>query len=197
MLTQAKWLVAIGLGIGLVGCSSDRPHDYGRERPPVDSLTEGDVGLQSKDVVNASDTMARDLLADPELRASEFKWTMVVDRMEDRTIDHSFQPNFDIFLERLKVNLSKYGRGGVRLVDNRAKTNQLRSREWDGARDDFGQGSPGSAAASRTQPQYALYGKALDMPNRRTNYYMLEFTVTDMRSGEIVWTNAYEVKTAR
>ena len=95
------------------------------------------------------------------------------------------------------MKIAQYGRNGVQLVDNKAKTAQLRSRELDGARDDFGQGSPGSAALSRTQPNYALYGKALDMPNRRTNYYLLEFTVTDLRNGQIVWTNAYEVKVGR
>lgn len=32
------------------------------------------------------------------------------------------------------------------------------------------------------------------MPNRATSYFLCEFTLTDLRTREQVWTNAYEVK---
>ena len=44
---------------------------------------------------------------------------------------------------------------------------------------------------------YALSGKAYDLPNRGTNYYLLEFNLTDLRSGTVTWINKYEVKVAR
>ncbi len=47
------------------------------------------------------------------------------------------------------------------------------------------------------QPDYSLYGKVYDLPNRGTSYYMVEFTLTNFNTREQVWTNAYEVKVAR
>jgi hypothetical protein len=35
------------------------------------------------------------------------------------------------------------------------------------------------------------------MPNRGTSYYFCEFTLTNLRTRQQVWNNAYEVKVAR
>lgn len=189
-----KMLMAMGLLV-VAGCYSDRPHEYGQERPPVTDLDSRDRGLQSKDVVDASDSLAMDLLAAPELNASRTQWTLVVTGVENRTTDPQF--NYDIFIERLRVNLSRHGQGRIRLIENRDRANDLRNREWEGTRDDFGQGGGGGAGAGSVQPQYALYGKMMELPNRGTSYYMCEFNVTNMRTREQVWSRAYEVKVAR
>ncbi len=181
-------------GLMTVGCASDKPHDYGRQRPPVGELDDRDRGLQSKDVVSASDQMAQDMLADPQLNASRDRWMMVVDRVENRTTDRGF--DMDIFLERLRVNLARQGRGRVQLVENKAKLRELQSRELDSERDDFGQGGA-AQPVRRTQPDYALYARIMELPNRGTSYYLCEFTATDLKSGLQIWTNAYEVKVAR
>ena len=97
----------------------------------------------------------------------------------------------------MRSNLGQYGKGNVTLVENKAKLNQLRNKELDSPRgDEFGQGS-GGGGLGRIQPDFALYGKAFDLPNRGTNYYLLEFTVVSLRTGAQVWTNKYEVKAAR
>jgi hypothetical protein len=197
-MISAKILLGMGLLASVMGgCTRDEPHGYGQQRPPVDTIDERDRGLQSKDVVSASDLMARDLLADEGLRRANAQWVMVVDRFEDRTMDRRFNVNYDIFIERLRTNLGQQGKGSVTLVENKAKLNQLRNKELDGGRgDEFGQGS-GGGGLGRLQPDFALYGKAFDMPNRGTNYYLLEFTVVSLKSGAQVWTNKYEVKAAR
>jgi hypothetical protein len=177
----------------MVGCS-DKPHDYGRQRPPVEELDSRDRGLQSKDVVSASDKMAQDLLAAPELNSSRERWVMVVDHVENRTSDRGF--DMDIFLERLRVNLAKYGKGRVQLVENKTKLRELQSRELDSERDDYGQGAT-AAPRARLQPDYALYARIMELPNRGTSYYLAEFSASDLRNGQQVWTNAYEVKAAR
>src|SRR5215212_6270523 len=150
-----KGLILIGLvGVVMAGCTRDIPNDYGDARRPVDTLDERDRGLQSKDVVSASDLMARSLVADEALRRANAQWTMVVDRFEDHTIDRSFAVNYDIFIERLRTNLGRHGKGEVTLIENKAKLNQLRNKELDGGRDDFGQGG-GGGGASRVQPEFA------------------------------------------
>lgn len=202
---RKQWLTT-ALNLGLLasagtlaaGCSSDRPQEYGDRRPPVDQLADGNSGLQAKDVVTASELMARDLLANARLRQANEKWVMVVDRFEDRTLERHFNTNYDIFIERTRVKLAQLGQGTVALVENKARLANLRNRELDG-------GPDGSAPAdmARLQPDFALYAKAMDMPNRRTNYYLLEFTVVALkntpaaRAGEQVWTNAYEVQVER
>ena len=184
----------------LAGCASDRPHDYGDQRPPVDSVVGNDRGLQSKDVVAASDQMAQDLLASPDLNHSQNRWTMVVDHVDNETNNHRF--NLDIFLERLRVNLAKYGHDRVALIENKAKYHGLQSNELEGERegDQYQQGDTSGTAKPTyrgTQPDYSLYAKIMEMPNRGTDYFYCEFTVTDLRTREQVWTNAYEVRTDR
>src|SRR5437773_2423876 len=106
-----KFSVAVLMGLlAAAGCS----HEYKDERPPVTDLDKRDKGLQSKDVVEASDTMAMDLLALPEMNESKSRWLIVVDHIENRTVNERF--DLDIFLERLRVNLAKQGKGRVQLV---------------------------------------------------------------------------------
>ena len=190
------WMTTVALLTApLVAGCSDKPHRMGRERPPIDELYGEDRGLQSKDVVNASDQMAQSLLSDPRLNASDRQWVMVVDRVQMDAVDA--RSDLDIFLRRLKVNLDKYGKGRVTFVENRDQLRQLQSRELDSERDDFGQGSGPRPPAGRLQPDYGLYARVSDLPNRGTNYYFFEFTVTDLRSGIQPWTDAYEVRVRR
>src|SRR5438046_2677398 len=134
-----RFAMFAAMGLLALGCSHDRPHEYGEERPPVGELDARDKGLQSKDVVEASDRMAMDLLAMPEMNASKDRWLIVVDHIENRTSNARF--DLDIFLERLRVNLAKHGKGRVQLIENREKLHQLQSRELEQERDDFGQGA--------------------------------------------------------
>ena len=121
-MIRAKLLLSLGLVAGLIsGCTRDIPNEYGNQRPPVDTIDERDRGLQSKDVVSASDLMARDLLADEGLRRANAQWVMVVDRFEDHTVDRRFNVNYDVFIERLRTNIGQYGKGNVTLVENKAK----------------------------------------------------------------------------
>src|SRR5687767_13354431 len=97
------------------GCAKS----YEDVRPPVDQLDSRDSGLQSKDVVQASDQMAMDLLALPELNVSDKRWLIVVDRVENRTVNS--RSDLDVFLLRLKTNLARHGKGRVQLIENRDK----------------------------------------------------------------------------
>ena len=189
-------LATLTLGsILLTGCSPDRPDRYGEQRPPVDQLDNRDRDLQSKDVVAASDQMTASLLGDPALNADNKQWVMVVDRVDTSGV--GARQDLDIFLRRLRVNLARQGRGRVQLIENRDKLRELQSRELDGPADEFGQGPGPRPPAGRLQPDYSLYAKVSALPNRGTNYYFFEFTVTDLKSGTQPWTDAYEVRVER
>jgi PBP1b-binding outer membrane lipoprotein LpoB len=179
----------------VAGCGQDRPADYARQRPAVDQLDPRDRGLQSKDVVDASDSMAMSLLALPELNVSDRRWTVVVTGVRNQTT--SSRQNLDIFIQRLRVNLARHGRDRVQLIANRDAYREIQSRELESERDDFGQGAgkpaPGPAGI---QPDFGLEATATDLPNRGTDYYLFEFRLVDMRTRELVWTDAYEVRVA-
>lgn len=198
---------ALALGLfagvaGITGCSvDDRPHDYGQRRPDIYDLDDRDAGLQSRDVNIAADQMAADLLGDPELNESQERWTLVVQSMDDKTIDHKAGTDFDIFLQALRARLAKQGRGRIQLLMNRDEFYQKRGQELEGGGgggDEFGQTGGAAPQASRAiSPNFGLTGVARDMPRRGTNYYQLEFTIYDMRDRRVAWTGLYPVKVER
>lgn len=176
------------------GCSPS----YQDQRPPIDELDKRDRGLQSKEVVEASDQMAMDLLKLPELNDSRERWTIVTVPMSDKTSGRDFMGSYEVFIRRLRQDLARQGRGRVALVENRDTLYKLQDKELDKERDDFGQGAGGNpAAANRIQPDYSLKGTAYDMPNRGTNYYNVEFELVNLKTGVTEWTNAYEVRVSR
>lgn len=182
---------AIGLAtLAMVGCS----HDYGKVRPPVDELSDKGRGLQGKDVVSASDRMASELLASPALNSSKTQWTIVVDRVEN--LSSSQRGNLDIFLLRLRAKLSQLGQGRVTLIENKAKLNELQSRELDNPSDRFGQGGTASPLPGRLQPDYYLSAKLADLPSGEATYFLVDFTLSK-NDRTIPWEGIYEISTGR
>lgn len=170
------------------GCGS--PHTYDQDRPPTDSLVYGNEGLQAKDVTAATDHMATDLLALPELNGSDKKWTIVLTGVTNNSSDPTL--NYDIFSERLKSLLSGKGHGRVALIENKAQYHDLQNKELENTGD-------GSNHVAGVQPDYGLAIKVDDMPNRSSNYYLVNATLTNLKTREITWTAypPYEVQTAR
>jgi hypothetical protein len=189
----------------VVGCADhDRPSEYGRQRPPVDQLDSRDRGLQSADVVQASDKIVTQLLASPELRDSKKQWMLVVSGVEDHTHDRQFRSvDYGIFLDRLRSNISEQGRGLITLIENRDRFYDIRNRELEGGgrgeRDEFGQGegTSGRGAQGAISPDLGLYLTAVDMPNRGTTYYVMSYRVVNLHTRVQVFDGRYEVKVAR
>ena len=191
MFTGRKKLIGIGLLTVLMGCASDRPTDYGQRRPDVDSLHPDDGGLQSKDLLTATDAATADLLALPALNDSRTQWTIVASEVfENQT---SRRTPFNIFIDRLKTQVARQGHGRVQIIENKARFHGIQGNELEG-------GAPGPDSApfpAGIQPQFALYGKVAEMPNRATSTFRFEFNLTDLRNRTIVWTNEYIVKVER
>ena len=206
--SRSVWagLVAAVVGLaGLGGCAADtdRPSDYGRQRPPIDELDRGDVGLQAPDIRKAADEVTMSLLSLPELNDDPRRWTVVISGVEDRTNDRKFRNiDYNIFLEKLRTNLSRQGRGRISLIENRDRFYDTRARELESeleGGDEFGQGeSSGPARAERAiSPDFGLYATASDLPNRGTTYYLINFVVTNLKTREQVFVEDYEVRVNR
>ena len=198
LMSIVRTVLPAGLlvAVAAAGCAPS----YEDQRPPVDQLDKRDRGLQSKDVLEASDSLAMDLLSMPELNASREQWTIVFDRVEDMTRDNLFQGDYNIFLQRLQTNLARQGRGRIAVVENLNRFHDVRNRELEGGRgDEFGQGGGGGSGgpSGTLQPDFALYAKAMDLPGRGTTYYNLQFNLVDLHRRHIVWTGDYEVRVWR
>ena len=188
---------------GVLACSAaaceDKPHEYGQEEASggrCQTLMAA-KGLQSKDVMAASDQMAMELLALPALNQSQTKWTIVAEPMENQTIDQ--RQSLDIFIDRLKTQLYKEGGDRIALIENRDRFHDVQNKELEGtAGDEFGQGSgPTAAGSAGIQPQYALMGKMDELANRSVGFYHADFKLVDFKTREIVWTGQYEVNVKR
>jgi hypothetical protein len=184
--------VAMALG---VGCA-ERPHEYGQQRPPVQQLSEGNAGLQGKDIVSATDQMATDLLSVPELNSSAKQWTIVITNVENRSSNPNF--SYEAFSQRLRSRLAALGHGRVALIENRDKYRNLQSKELEpggegGGTNGMPPGGPG------INPDYGLYITIDEMPNRATSYYLITGTLTNLSTRQQVWVspNPYEVNTVR
>ena len=184
-----KGIVAVGLFASLaivaVGCSHDAPDRYGEQRPPVSEIDNRDRGLQSKDVVQATDQMAMSLLGDPAFNSSKDQWTIVVGNIRNESVNT--RQALDIFLERLRTQLYKHGKGRVTLIQNRAAYHDRQSSELE----------TDQAAPKGVQPDFQLDGVVSELPNRGTSYYYMSFSVNNMRDRTVAWTDAYEVRVAR
>jgi Peptidoglycan-synthase activator LpoB len=171
---------------------------YEDNRPPVDATVDGNTGLQAKDVGSATDHMAGDLLALPELNAADKKWTIVLTGVTNNTADPSFS-HYDVFSDRLRPLLLSKGHGRVALIENKAQYHAVQNQELEQPADNLGQGGGGSANPPGIQPDYGLTIKIDEMPNRATSYFLVTASLTDLRTRQVVWSNypPYEIQTAR
>jgi hypothetical protein len=196
---MAKAALPAALVAGAAGCYTDKPHGYGQERPSVYDIDNRDRGLQSKEVNESADQMAADLLSLPALNRSREQWTIVTTPVDDQTLDRHGRANYNIFIQALQDRLARQSEGRVTLIANRNDFYKKRSDELEGGgRDEFGQtGGDTPGAGDAISPDYSLDGVVMDMPNRGTNYYQIQFRLTNLRNRTIPWNRVYSVKVAR
>jgi hypothetical protein len=192
---QMVWVLSGIVSMLALGCGSS----YSDQRPDVNTLSQNDAGLQSKDVVACTDQLVADLLSSPKLNNSPTQWTLVVQSMQDETTDRQFSTNYNIFIESLRSAISEKAEGRIQLIENKATFEGIRGQELEGGNaDPYGQGGGGANAnPSAINPDYALYGKAIDMPNRSTNFYLLQFNIVNLHTRTQDWSRTYQVKVAR
>lgn len=190
----------LALTLGQTGCNStprNEGESSGRMDPTSDADSEsGGRDLRSADLVAATDRMAEDMARrlDINNRASPPK--IFVGEIENRT--SSPEQNYQVFLQRLRAQLNSSGaRHGMVFIRERGFVEDQRNREY--GNDD----ASSTAAAYKSNADYVLTCEVFDLPNRGTNYFLLDYQLVQLRdatsgpdvgAGVIVWENKYEVK---
>jgi hypothetical protein len=187
LMATASVVMVLGLG----GCAS---HGYGYYRPGVSQFVPGDTGLQSRDLVDMTDKLAADLLKIPQIANNPNKVVIQVTSIRNQT--STPWQNDQIYLARMRTLLAKYAGNEIAFTLPPQQLAQIQQETLGGSTGGFEQGSRGAAPTSgRLIPQYALTGVFYDLPNSATTYYLCEFQLVDIRTGQLIWDGKYEVRT--
>ncbi|MDB5798249.1 MAG: hypothetical protein JWP36_2151 [Paucimonas sp.] len=157
------------------------------------------VGVEGQDIVSMTDQMIRDMLAEPFFAANGKRPRVVVD--SQYFVNESSQAiNKNIITQRLMVNLNRAAKNKMQFVNrqNTAMVEQERALKRSGTTD------TGTRGLTRAQlgVDYRLSGRISSLDSRNVKsgmvqrYTQISFEMTDVESGEIVWTGMYELTRA-
>lgn len=188
----------------IAGCQTNPPlqNATGVSSMEVDSSRKGPVsgvGVEGQDIVSMTDAMMRDMLAE-QIFADTGKRPRVIIDSQYFVNESSQAINKNIITQRLLVNLNRAARSKMQFINrqNSAMVEQERELKRSGTVDS---GTTGLTKA-QAGADYRLSGKinSLDSRNVKTGmvqrYTQISFEMTDLESGEIVWTGIYEFSRA-
>ena len=153
------------------------------------------VGVESQDILAMTDQMMRDMLAE-QIFADTGKRPRVIIDSQYFVNESSQAINKNLITQRLMTNLNRAARTRMQFVNrqNTAMIEQERALKRSGTTD---VGTTGLAKA-QLGADYRLSGKigSLDSRNTKTGmvqrYTQIAFEMTDLETGEIVWSGIYE-----
>ncbi len=190
-------LFTIAAGIILAGCASAgvrNPSGVPVTRMGADE--QGFVagtGVESQDLVNVTDKMARSILSIPQIANAQGTPRVVLDPVKNNT---RFPINKDMFLTRIRVELNSQARGKVLFLarERMAALEHERDLKQSGAVTS----SSDPRAVEFKGADFFLTGQ-LDSLTSRTSagtsdYVLYTFQLIDARTSDIVWEDKAEVK---
>lgn len=169
----------------------------------VDTTRQGPVsgvGVEGHDIATMSDVMVRDILSDDAfmaLIASGKRPVITVDG-EDFVNASSQAFSKDMITTRLRSNLQRASKN--KLTFTTRKDKDFQSNEKERALKRSGVVDTGTRGLARAQRgvDFRLGGEIQSLDSRSTSTGMIqrttqiEFKITDIETGELVWTNIYE-----
>lgn len=181
----------------LAGCASapaSRPVTY--QDTSSAGIVSG-VGVESQDIVSVSDTMVRDLLANPSIMQFSKPPRIIMDGEYFRN-DSSQPINKNLMIDRLKINLQRASQGRLLFVsrENAGMVAKERELKREGLTDTGTTGLTRAMAGA----DFRLSGRisTLDARSKATGmverYTQISFELIDLESGISVWANMYEFK---
>jgi hypothetical protein len=189
----------------LAGCQPPRGDTGGRVDPVRTTPAErNDARVGTPSLFEFSDQVAQQLAADmsqiPELNG-QYRATVVFGDIVNKTSIVSTN-DFEAFRTRIRGRLmqSRSVLQNVRFVENKQRADDLIRRESSTGGDLLQEGKRRERADLDPQYTYFLNGDMyrVERGGNVVNTYLMNFNLTNMDTGEIIWTNApYEVKQAR
>lgn len=161
-------------------------------RPDEKGFVQG-TGIESNDLVNVTDKMARSILAIPQIARAQVPPSVVLEPVVNNT---RFPINKDIFLTRIRTQLNSKAAGQVSFLDREMMKTLERERELKRSGQVTASADPRPVEFGGAD--YFLTGK-LDGLTTRTSagtsdYVLYSFRLTDARTSRIVWEDSAEVK---
>lgn len=164
-----------------------------------------DARVNTASLFEFSDQVAQQLSADlsqvPELN-DQYRATIVFGDIVNKTTIVSTN-DFEAFRTRIRSKLMQ-SRGhvlkNVQFVENKARADDLIRRETGSSGDLLQEGTRQERAPLNAEYTYFLNGNMyrVERGGNTVNTYLMNFELTNMKSGAIIWTNEpYEVKQVR
>jgi penicillin-binding protein activator len=188
----------------LAGCQTNPPvqNSAGVSSMEVDPSRKGPVsgvGVEGQDIIAMTDSMMRDMLAEQIFQDGSKRPRVIID--SEYFVNESSQAiNKNIITQRLMVNLNRAAKAKMQFINrqNTAMIERERQLKRSGTTD------IGTTGLTKAQAgaDYRLSGKinSLDSRNVKTGliqrYTQISFEMTDLESGEIVWSGIYEFSRA-
>ena len=151
------------------------------------------TGVESQDLVVVTDKMARSILGIPQIAQARIAPSVVLEPVVNNT---RFPINKDIFLTRLRSQLTSKAAGRVSFLDREIM--KTLERERDLKRSGQVTASSDPNAVEFGGADYFLTGKLEGLATRTSqgtgDYILYSFRLTDARTSRIVWEDSYEIK---
>jgi len=153
----------------------------------------GGTGVESQDLVQVTDKMARSILDTPQIKNANGTPRVVLDPVLNET---RFAINKDIFLTRIRTSLNRNARGRVIFLARERMQTLEREQQL----------KQSGAVTSSSDPNvvefkgadFFLTGKLQGMTTRTSkgvsDYVLYSFQLIDARTSDILWEDSAEVK---
>lgn len=166
--------------LGTLGCGENTAVSHGKS-----------TALDSANLVEMTEDMTAKILADPEVQSElskKGKLKIVIQPVENRMVGEVLPRGAkEAYVARLRSLLQERAPEKFAWVMNRDNWYAIRDKELDRGPD-----------PDRVQPEYALTARFSSITDEsskhRSSYYLCVYNLTDLNSGQQLWTDKYEVK---